>query len=58
MPPVDRVNPLQTLTSIAHALAMVDGERMSNKQLEMPAQSNKKFVEEFGKPEHIKSMYT
>ncbi|KAL4929391.1 ATP-binding protein [Aspergillus undulatus] len=49
---------IKNLTAIAHALATNDGKRLSYEHLEMAAKSNEKFMNEFGKPEHLESMYS
>ncbi|KAL4950835.1 P-loop containing nucleoside triphosphate hydrolase protein [Aspergillus filifer] len=49
---------IKNLTAIAHALATSDGKQLSYEHLEMAAKSNEKFTNEFGKPEHLESIYS
>lgn len=48
---------IKNLTSIAHALATVDGEQLGYKHLEMAAESSKRLSEKFGQESRVESMY-
>ncbi|KZF22636.1 hypothetical protein L228DRAFT_131240 [Xylona heveae TC161] len=48
---------IKHLTSIAHALATVDGEPVSYKHLEKAAESSEKLLEKFGQESRIDGMY-
>ncbi|KAI1932539.1 hypothetical protein LOZ66_006834 [Ophidiomyces ophidiicola] len=49
---------IKNLTSVAHALATVEGIQVTSKHLEMAAKSNGKFVEEFNNSSRIEGLYT
>ncbi|KAJ6001018.1 hypothetical protein N7481_001427 [Penicillium waksmanii] len=48
---------IKNIAAIAHALAEADTARVSYKYLELAAESNKKFSEEFGRKGPVEGMY-
>lgn len=49
---------IKNLTSIAHALATVDGEPVSYKHVERAAESSEKLLEKFDHDSRVGQMYT
>ncbi|KAI1905948.1 hypothetical protein LOZ65_006904, partial [Ophidiomyces ophidiicola] len=49
---------IRNLTSVAHAIATVEGSRVTYKYLEMAAKTNDKFIDQFNSYGRMASLYT